>query len=734
MGKNIKEKNLQDTSILNSIFKDIPACILGIAMIVSFIDATTSYTSVRGNKLNTLFIFIGIFIFEIILIIAYKKLINTNQKNINNLIAMEYILLCIGLTVTGYFIQANNIYDLEHLHMSATSYANKGYWGFSSYFSIYPKQRNYTVFLGLLYKLEKVLGINDYRLGGTVAGFIITFITVYFSGKIVRMLLGKKVEALSLLILILNPTFYLCVSYYYKHMSGVMCEILVLYFVLKGCKEKECKENRSMFMIAGVVAGIGCFILESVGIGLIAAAFYIVFSKESNKIYKLAMLSGFFAGVLFLLKYGINVLYDWNLDKNKKFPLAHWFLMGLYGDGGFNVDIVNFTGSFLTPEAKTKADLLKIMETVKDSGISGMLQLWINKQCDIFSKGLSNVTTFTTYVGDYNSLWRYCTGPQRLFMEYYAQIYRSVILMNCFSAIIMVCKNKFDKIYLLFICVFGHVLFHSFSESNPIYLVTFLPMLIILSVIGFNYMAEKINISSKEYIQMTLDGITVKIQPGIVIKLCIVLSLLSLLIYFSSFKSLFRDVSDMTIMRAANKGYHMGTLTLSNDKVIGQTFRSRQCFNSMELHFDTNEADKSVMYKFELLNNSTNEVMVHSEFDCSQINTNGYIQFDFREIAPDGWEYYTVCVSALNVGKSYISIYGSRMDGEDDFYNYGEAIGTDGYMNDLYFVVNEKYYNISYYPMRVFFLFLCIILIIDAIPIIGLRKAYGLECKRKKHY
>ena len=729
MGKNRKKKNFQDTSISNIIFKDIPACILGTAMIVSLVEAMTSYTGVRGIKLNTLFIFIGMIFFEIILIMVYKKLINTNQKSISTLIAVEYILLCIGLTVTGYFIQANYRWDLIHLHMSATNFADKGYWGYSGYFSIYPKQRNYTVFLGLLYKLEKLLGINDYRFGGTVAGIIMAFVTVYFSGKIVRMLLGKKAEALSLLVLILNPTFYLCVSYYYKHMSGVMCEILVLYFVLRGCKENGEKENNRkftdrMFIIGGTIAGIGCFFLESVGIGLIAAVLYIVFSKESNKIRKLVMLGGFFVVVLFLLKCGINVLYDWDLDENKKFPLVHWFLLGLYGDGGNNSDIFSFTYSFATPEEKTKADLLKIIETVKNSGISGMLQLWINKQCKIFSQGLSNVTTYTTHVGDYNSLWRYCSGPKRLFMEYYAQIYISVILMNCLSAIIMFRKIKIDKVYMLFICVFGHVLFHSFSESNSIYLVTFLPMLIILSVIGFHDMAEKINIGSKDNIQMALDGITVKIKPRIVINLCVVLSLLSLLIYFASFKSLYRDVSDVTMMRAANQGYYMCTLTLSNDKVIGQTFRSRQCFNSMELYFDANGADESVMYQFELLDNSTKEVMVHSEFDCSQIDNNGYIQFDFKEIVPEGWGYYTACVSALNEGNSYISIYGSSMGGEDDFYNYGEAIGTDGYMNDLYFVVNEKYYNVPYYPMRVFVLFLYIILIVEATPIICLRKKY----------
>lgn len=709
-------KHFRYEFIFNILFKVIPACILGVAILSSFIFAMDSYIGVKGLKLKTLFIIIGVIFFQILVVLIYKKLINCNEKSINVIISIELIVLCAGLIIAGYFIQITNTYDLQHLHMSAMDYADNGDWGHTSYFSRFPMQRGWTVFLGLVYSLEKVLGITNYRIGGTVISVLIVFVTVYFSGKIIAILLGKKVEAVSLLFLILNPTFYVTVSYYYKDIPGVMCEILVLYLVLKGAE----RESKRYYMVAGMVAGIGYFILQSVGIGLIAAGVYILFSNESQKICKIAITAGCFLCVLCLLNYGVNAFYKWNLNEDIKFPLAAWFLTGLSGTGTYSSEINDYIASFPTYEEKADACILKLMENVNNSGFSGMLQLWLNKQHVIFGDGLSGITGYSKFVGDYNAIWRYSLGPKRLFMEYYAQIYRSVTLVNCLGAIIQVLKSKFDKTYLLFICVFGHVLWHSFYETANRYLLTFLPILIIFSVIGFSGLAEKINIASEESIQMISDGIIIEVKLRAAQKLCIILSLLSLLIFFSSFQSLFKDVGDETALRAANKGGYVTTLALSNEKVIGQTFRSRQCFNSIELQFDINGADENAIYKFELLN-SDDEIIAQSKFDISQI-AKGCIQFDFDEVVPDGWEYFTIQVFALSENNSFIAVYGTRTDSGYDFYNYGSAIGTDGVINDLYFLVNEKYYSVPYYPARMFILFLGIILIIEGIPIISIWK------------
>ena len=225
---------MQCESIVNGVFKNIPACIFGIAIIFAIISITNSYTGVRGIKLNTLFIIFGVMFFEILLIVTYKSFMRCKEKRINFIVNIEYIAFCIGLIIAGYFIQTNDRNDFGYLHMSAMSYADNDFWGPSSYFSRYPKQRNWTAFLGLVYKLQKFLGITNYRIGGTVVGIVLTFIMIYFSGKIVEMLLGKKMEAIGLLFLILNPTFYVFVSFYYKDIPRPMCEVLVLYLVLRG--------------------------------------------------------------------------------------------------------------------------------------------------------------------------------------------------------------------------------------------------------------------------------------------------------------------------------------------------------------------------------------------------------------------------------------------------------------------------------------------------------------------
>ena len=60
-------------------------------------------------------------------------------------------------------------------------------------------------------------------------------------------------------------------------------------------------------------------------------------------------------------------------------PYTHWLMMGLTGDGGFNLDDVKYTQSFPNIDEKKAANIEVIKQRLSDYGFIGTIKHMTNK-------------------------------------------------------------------------------------------------------------------------------------------------------------------------------------------------------------------------------------------------------------------------------------------------------------------------------------------------------------------
>lgn len=671
------------------IFKNMPAVYLGAAFLLgigySFFWGKTIVVQedhVTGGRYNALVIIIGALILASFFFVGYKliKKINSDKalRTISFLLIAVFALL---LLLFCFLLRMEIVSDLAAIHHAAVSYVETGEWAQQNYYSLYPFQKNWLAVVTLIYKIENMLGISDYRVLPTAFNVIMMVISAFLAYKIAEKLLGLKASVMLLALIVLTPQNYTFCIYYYTFVPGLFFTMIVIFLSLY--------DNLYCRILLGVFAAIGYEMRATVGIAFVAVLLYVLFKHEKGFVKSvLLMFLGFAVG------YGGWTAFMSFVDMpitQLTYAPTHWLVMGMTGDGAYNQDIARFDKSFATKNEMISADLRYIYDYYKENGIGAAFNLWVNKLSLFWGNGVFRV--MNKPVTDYNTFWDYTLENKRLFADYYGQMLRVVTLFNAFVSLIRVIKNKMNRLYPVFIFVFGYALFYTFWEGGARYCFPAFIMCQILSVYGFMGVCEKVEEKAPKS----------RLSFAAVASVLVVMLIAFESVFLVNFSDLTEKNVSIEHISASNelklRRNKLEREELREGEAVSETFTAHRSFSRLILHVYKTGSSPDNVYLFEILDEDGNEVFKR-DFKKDDIK-DGRLNVEFDEIEVESNKQFTVRVSVKEKieGSTCISIEGNKIskDIKETYYN-GHA---DGYgFNQIYFKayeeVKEKFYPKSF--------------------------------------
>lgn len=190
-------------------------------------------------------------------------------------------------------------------------------------------------------------------------------------------------------------------------------------------------------------------------------------------------------------------------EKGRGFGVAHFLMMGLNENtnGTYAEEDAIFSYDFSDPVKRRTADLKRAGERVKNYGFVGMLEHLSKKQMVNFGDGTFGWGTgggfFWEYYERKNSYISgmirslYYGGEKNVhYMETYMQFFWVWIL--CFMGTIILKKEKTKAENICMLSVLGLILFQLLFESGARYVYCYVPLMLVLAVMGLDDWMVKI--------------------------------------------------------------------------------------------------------------------------------------------------------------------------------------------------------------------------------------------------
>lgn len=633
---------------------------------------------------------ITFFLFKII----YKQIQKLFSKKIKIIAIIISILFFIGLLLAGLLLPISSVTDLSHI----IEYVNRMFSLDSltitgSYFSKYTNQVPLLIFAYFFTKIGSIFGCTNVVLMGTIFNALFMSIMAFFIYLTGKELKDEKTGLLALIFTVINPIFYLYSSYFYTDTLCMPFAVIGLYLAIKCIKTDSIKKKILFGILSGLIFFIGLKIRIVVVILLIAILALILINKEIKhklKIY-FALLIGLVVGLL-----GFKVAYsffDINLNPNEAFPITHWLMMGLNEEhtGGYNGSDHDLTFNEKTYEEKKEANIEEIKTRLKELGPIGLIKLEGAKIARTWSSGnygvYAKLNNTSDGVGIYEYLGGY--GNTNIFLKYSLQILKTYISFMILLGLVTRFRKKSDTYHyedIIYIALFGAILFYILWESAQRYSLSFLPWMII--PLGLIY--ERINKKEEDLSKKEKYNHIMKISS---IALMLITTLL-LTMNFYKYTLEEKTYEDVRIL--SYRGFSKIEI---GENTVSQTFTTDNNFNQISINFENTNKEEKSTYLFRLYDSKTGEILAQKEFASS--NVNGNYKFKFDDINPTAETTYEIEITKLE-GESVLKI-GTYDEGVYyKSYNNGSILTNDEEMTGSFiFRVDETHQrtymsNLSY--------------------------------------
>ena len=673
------------TKFFNVSYKVI-ICIL---MIIFFYITVVSAFYGIDQKLSPLIVIIGTIITFFLFKFIYKKLAKLSDKKIKIIAIILSILFFIGLLLIGIFLPISSVTDLSHIieyvnrMMSENSLTITG-----PYFSKYTNQIPLLIFVYGFTKIGSIFGCTNVLLMGTIFNALFMALTGYFIYLIGKELKGPKAGLLALIFMVINPIFYLYSSYFYTDTLCMPFAVIGIYLIIKCIKETSPRNKIILGILSGITFLIGLKVRIVVVILLIASLGYILINKKVTskiKIY-LALFLGLIIGF-----FGFKIVensFELDLDKNASFPITHWIMMGLNEEytGGYNSPDHDLTFNEETKEDKEEANIEVIKERMSKRGPIGLIRLEGMKIARTWSSGNYGVYAKLNNTADGTGLYEYLGGygNTNIFLKYTLQILKTYIsLMILVGAYQIFRKKEIEYHYdtIIYIGLFGAILFYIIWEAAQRYSLSFLPWMIIpLGLIYSKLNKEKmIGEEKKESKTKVLKNITHHKKQILKIG-SIALMLITFLLLTINFPKYALDKNTYEDIRVLS--YRGFTEIEIGENKVSQTFTTSDTFNEIRVRLNNRNEQEESIYLFRLYDDN-NELLVEEKFNSSNIKDGSNPKFNFDDINPTKNTRYRIELSKIS-GESVLSVGTYNESKYYKAYNNGSVYVNDEETSDTF--------------------------------------------------
>lgn len=522
------------------------------------------------------------------------------------------------------------------------------------YFQDYANNHFFVILLYYFYSLLKLFGITNIWLPTIILNVLCLDLGIFISYLSVKKIKSHTLANYFLVLCIFCPTTYVWLTYAYTNIFSIPFVMGVLYLFL--CIRESTFEKKTVIycVLLGICMVLGYLIRPTTILPIIAVIlFYIIkyFKKKRSALIKGSII--LMACVLTFLSYkAIQSKHIAGDYAQKSFPITHWIMMGLKGDGGFNPKDRQYTQSFTTKKAKKDANLKVIKERLVSMGGVGYLGLVERKLERVWAWGEDDAFNKARYAKDYPPLYEYVLGSQSFWFKMYMQAFRAItFFFILFSIFRQIRKKECQDIFLYTLTLLGAILFFILWEANVKYNICFLYLCLILMSDGVQTVSEKAYLWQHKHTAL---------KPYFV-KSCFVISICSLLLGSVFSCTVFAREDRVCTRQVYYPGVH-DAYSIENinksPQVLEQTFQVGQSlrknkWNHIRLQFQTKQPQRSneKEYRIEIFSNPDRKLLYSTQIGMNDLEKNASYCIQYTPKLNDKVENYSIRLT--HIGESY---------------------------------------------------------------------------------
>ncbi len=486
-------------NIINKLRHNITKVILCsfIAIFIWIVSNSILYYDNIIYSFNPILLIIGTYIYILGVVLVYKKILPKLLENK----WLPYILIGLFFIISlliGYTLRLNPTWDMGEVYKIAKSQALTGTLGGSTYLVSYPNNILITVIYMVVFKFVSFFGVSDFVTTATFFNAIIITLTVWITYQIAKILFDNKKALMILFIMVLTTPLYLHVAIYYTDSLSMFFSTLLFYLFLIIDKMESNKKKIFLQILLGLVIVLAWKVkITSIFVCIAILIYYILNCINKKNIKGIAIILA--SSLIFLLLYNFVVE---NRIKNRddvnthKMPIEYWILTGLNGKGVFKEEYYKYFADCSDYLERKEIGKQKIIEKIDSYSANTFVKHLTDK--------LKYAWTDGTYFApeklrrepvNYNIIHEFVlsNGKYTSYYKYFPQtMHIGMLIFMIFSTINMLRKKEFNsKKMILVISIYGLMVFLLIWENRSRYILTMLPLYLLLAVDGIEYIANK---------------------------------------------------------------------------------------------------------------------------------------------------------------------------------------------------------------------------------------------------
>lgn len=443
-------------------------------------------------------------LFLLCLLVKAKGDSKINYKKLWWVVLLVFPILLIIVAISLQ-VDAIHNWDFSKLYLTAYEYVhNKPL--VVDYYAKYPNNLFWVSCLISLYKfLELILGnipYGQFVYICIICSCVCVYITVIFLHKIANLIWDDRrafyvgLGACGFLPL------YLYAQYFYTDTPALLLVTIFIYLYFKIRSVKTVKK----YIFAGILGILAALIFEVkvlsfiIPFAVLLDSFTKIFDKKKYfcclAISICLAIASFFA----LSSFSNCYLKISDAKKDKlEYPSTHWVMMGLNkkSTGGYIQSDVDYTYSFVSKELKKKATEKEIKRRIDKMGLGGTLyQVIIKKSYRTWSEGSLGGREYVSRnpARPNNFLHNLLAenGKYQIVSFVYSNIYYFIMLIGILLSALFAIKRKNYELNSLRLSIIGLVIFMWIWECNPRYLLTFIPVILLLGADGIGELFDAV--------------------------------------------------------------------------------------------------------------------------------------------------------------------------------------------------------------------------------------------------
>lgn len=427
-----------------------------------------------------------------------KRFYDISDKKLTLTFVIMIVLMLIIQLIVAFTLAAKPTSDWEIINEIATSYAHNGNMDhiydnlpkFNNYLKRYPNNNAIAILFSLYYRALYLITGDIPIQAPIVLNTLFINAAVVFCFLTAKKAFGNFHALVTAIICFLFLPYYTYCPYFYTDSISMPFCILSIYLFICAYDSKKLLTKIILFFFSGLVCALGYALKGSIAIVLIAVIVYMIYK---GGIKKLLLGSGMIIAGFLALTVAFNAFiatFNINDEVSKvkdKYPLTHWVMMGLKGNGGYNREDSKLTAHAGDYDDKKAANIEVINQRLSDYGFFGLMGHLGEKIEFTWSDGTYFITNYIYKPLDKNNFLNGIISDVRNGTGFYifsSAMHILILCMVCVSLFFCIKKPPLNYITLMHILMFGVFIFFLIWETRSRYLFNFTPVYIMICADG----------------------------------------------------------------------------------------------------------------------------------------------------------------------------------------------------------------------------------------------------------